>query len=325
MKRRFRKLFYSALGCGLILLSLYKATHFKCAPVYSGPQERSQLLLECYDYPKQTINAKVEKIDETQEYVIKRVEFPSTVNVFGEDNNIRINYYEQKRDGKSPTILIFPILGGISFSVKSFANYFASNGFNCAIVRNKKFKIVGDLEEIENFLRQGIINSRQVIDYLVQQEKVDKDRLGSFGISLGGIKVAITAGVDERLRCNVMCLAGGSIADIICYTTERGVVKQRKKVMEERGLTLEELHAELSGIIRSDPLKLAPYMDGRNVLMYIGLFDKGAPRECGIKLWNAIGKPEVIYLLAGHYNAVLYLPYARRKSLGFFRKKFGMK
>ena len=170
IKRRFKKTLYLIVILCLVLLSLDRATHFKCNPAYTNPKERDEALLEYYDYPKNAFDAKVKKLVEREKYVIKRIEFPSTVNVFGEDNNIRIDYYEQKEDGTFPTILIFPILGGVTFPVKSFANYFASNGFNCAIVRNKKFKIVGDLEETENFFRQSIIDNRQVIEYLVHPD-----------------------------------------------------------------------------------------------------------------------------------------------------------
>jgi hypothetical protein len=72
-------------------------------------------------------------------------------------------------------------------------------------------------------------------------------------------------------------------------------------------------------------LKLAKYIDARNVLMYIASFDRVVPRECGDRLWEAIGKPEVIYLFSGHYSSVLYLPYAETRSLSFFKKKFEMR
>lgn len=325
IKRRFKKIFYSALAFGLILFSLYKATHFKCDPNYSGPKKRDGILLKYYDYPKQTIDAKVEKIDETKEYVLKRVEFPSTINVLRADNNILIDYYENKKDGEFPTILILPIAGGIDFSVKSFANYFASNCFNCAVVHNKKIDPSRDSEYVENFLKQAIIENRQVLDYLVQQEKVDENKMGSLGISLGGINAAITAGVDERLKCNVIIIAGGSVADILCYSNDEMLKKPREDIIDRRKINLEQLHTELSEKIKSDPLRLAHYTDARNILMYVALFDRTVPRRCGTELWNAIGKPELIYTLTGHYSSVLYLPYAKRKSLNFFRKKFDMK
>jgi hypothetical protein len=87
------------------------------------------------------------------------------------------------------------------------------------------------------------------------------------------------------------------------------------------GATLEDIHAELTDRIKTDTIALAPYIDARNTLMFIAQFDKAVPRECGERLRQAIGKPETIYLLSGHYGAFLYLPYAQQESLNFIRRK----
>jgi hypothetical protein len=53
------------------------------------------------------------------------------------------------------------------------------------------------------------------------------------------------------------------------------------------------------------------------------MFDRVVPRKCCDRLWEAMGKPEVIYLLSGHYGSFLYLLYAEREALSFFKSKFG--
>lgn len=317
---RSREVFESILVLSVVLFS--SCAHYKCDPAYIGPEKRSAEMLEYYSYPKRTIEAKVEKIDEKKRYVVKRVEFPSALNVFGTEN-IKVDYYVQRKEGKFPTVLVLPIAGGVDFCVKSFAKYFASNGFNCAVVHNRKVDLedTESAEDVENYFRQTVLDNRQVLDYLVEREEVDKNRLGCLGLSLGGIKASIVSGVDERLKCSVIGLAGGSIADITILSEEKEI-KDHMRELIGMDISSETVHAELSEKVRTDPLTLAEYTNARNVLMYIAMFDRVIPRNCGDRLWKAIGKPEVVYFFSGHYSAFLYLPYAQSKSLSFFKKRF---
>ncbi|MBN2183635.1 MAG: acetylxylan esterase [Sedimentisphaerales bacterium] len=308
-----------------VLVSVSSCAHYQCDPDYTGPAPRTAEMLEYYSYPKQDIGAKIEKTTEKKHYAISRIEFPSAINIYGKEN-IKIDYYQQKKPGKYPAVLILPISGGVDFSVKSFARYFASHGINCAVVHNRKADLedTKSAEEIENYFRQTVLDNRQVLDYLVSRPEVDEDRLGCLGLSLGGIKASLVSGVDERLKCCVFGLAGGSIADITISSGEKEIRNSVKKFLKD-DVTPEDIHAELSNKIRTDPLELAEYIDARNVLMYIAAFDMVVPRKCGDKLRQAIGKPETIYFFSGHYGSFLYLPYAEAKSLSFFKKKFGLK
>ena len=313
----------SILAFGLILFS--SCAHYKCDPAYAGPKTRSAEMLEYYSYPRQPVEAEVETIDEKKRYIVKRIEFPSTLNVFGTEN-IRIDCYMQRKEGKFPTVLVLPISGGVDFSVRSFAGYFASNGFNCAVVHNRQFELedTQSAEEVEDYFRQTVLDNRQVLDYLAKREEVDENRFGCLGLSLGGIKASIVSGVDERLKCSVIGLAGGSIADI-ALLSDQGDIKNYMKELIETGVSSETVHTELSEKVKTDPLKLAEYIDARNVLMFIATFDQVIPKTCGDRLWKAIGKPEVFYLFAGHYTSFLYLPLAEMQSLRFFKDKFDMK
>ena len=297
-------------------------THYKCDPAYVGPAKRTPEMLEYYSYPRQKIEAKVEKIAEKKRYIIQGIEFPSALNVFGTEN-IKLDYYMQNKPGKFPTVLVLPISGGVDFSVRGFAKHFASNGFNCAVVHNREFDL-GDTEtaeEVENYFRQTVLDNRQVLDYLVQREEVDSDKLGCLGLSLGGIRASIVAGVDERLKCIVIGLAGGSIADITVLSKEKEIEEYISELIE-MGISPDVIHAELSEKVVTDPLRLARYSDAREILMFTAMFDRVVPRKCCDQLWKSIGKPEIVYLFAGHYSSFLFLPYAEMKSLSFFKKRF---
>lgn len=304
---------------------LSSCAHYQCDPDYAGPRTKPAEMLEYYSYPKQDIEAEVAIKGEKKKYIIKRILFPSTINLYGTDK-IKIDYYQQKKPGKYPTVLILPISGGVDFTVKSFARYFANRGFNCCAVHNRKAEPedTQSAEEIENYFRQTVLDNRQALDFLVTREEVDPNKLGCLGLSLGAIKACLLAAVDERLKCCSLGLAGGSLADITVSSGEKAIKESVKKFVKD-DVTYEDIHKELTEKIKTDPLKLAPYIDARGALMYIASFDRVVPRKCGDKLREAMGKPETIYLFAGHYTSFLFLPYAEATSLNFFKKKFDLK
>lgn len=305
---------------GIVLLC--GCAHYKCDPEYAGPSKRSAELLEYYSYPKQKIEAEIETISERKHYTVERIVFPSALNVFNTEN-IKVDFYVQKKAGKFATILVLPIANGVDFCAKGFARHFTSNGLNCAIVHNRHVDIddIQNAEYVEDYLRQTVLDGRQILDYLGERKEVDSDKFGCLGMSLGGIRASIVAGVDERIKCCVVGLAGGSMADIT-FLSELKEVKRYIKGLAERGISPETIHAEVSDKIITDPLKLAEYADAREILMYVAMFDRVIHRQCGDKLWEAAGKPETVYFLSGHFTSLLFLPYAEHDSLNFFKKKF---
>jgi hypothetical protein len=306
-----------------------------CAPVetsrqYVGPKPVPADLLAYYDYPKRPIEATVEVRAQKKRYDILRIEFPSTINVFG-DENIKIDYYVGRvglappYTPRRPTALMLPISGGVDFSVESFARLFVAHGINCALVHNRKVKIrdTTSAEQVEAYFRQTVLDNRQVLDYLVTRSDVDPNRLACLGLSLGGIKTSLVAAVDDRIQCAVLGLAGGSMADITMHSKEPGIENYVNELLA-LGVEPELIHGELREKVRTDPLRLGPYLDAKKTLMFIAGFDRVVPTWTGKQLRQAIGGPKTIYLLAGHYSSFLYLPYAQRESLHFVKKKFHM-
>lgn len=162
--------------------------------------------------------------------------------------------------------------------------YFASSGIASAIVHRPriKFQPEQDINQIEKYLRQAVVNIRQALDWLVTREEIDAEKTGSFGISFGGIINTIAAGVEPRLKYNVIALAGGSLADIICYSHEESIKVYREKI----------------------------------------IFDNVVGRKYSRRLWKEIGRPEVTYLPFGHYSSILAKWYVKAQSLNFFKNKF---
>lgn len=306
---------------GLLTLALCAScANVRCDPNYAGPKERPAELLEYYSYPKRPIDANVTVTKRGGKYDILHIEFASARNVFS-DERIKLEYYAQKKPGRHPTVLMLPISGGVDFTVTGFAWCFAGQGFNCALVHNREAEIerAESGEEVESYFRQTVLDNRQVLDYLLTRPEVDPSRIGCMGLSLGGIKASLVAAVDDRIRCAVLGLAGGSLADITLHSSEDEISDYIDE-LKAQGINPDQIHSELSNKVRTDPLKLAPYLDARETLMFIAVHDRAVPRFACDQLREAIGRPETAYLLAGHYTSFLYLPYAQLESLLFLKR-----
>jgi len=311
------------------IIALSSCSRVTVNPKYLGPEKRPEAVTYYYDYQKNNLEAIVTETKEKNKYNLSRIEIPSSELFYG-TGNIRADYYEQKKQGKHPTIMLLPISpvsNRVDFVVKGFAEYFASNNFNCVIVHNRKLN-TGDTrtgEKFEAYFRQSVLDNRQVLDYLETRDKVNANKFGLIGISFGGIKAGASAGVDERIKCSVLCITGGSMADICRTSSESKIRKSIDKLKEEYGIPENAIYSEIEGKVRTNPIELGKYIDANNTLMYIAKFDKVIPAECGENLRSAIGKPKTVYLFSGHYTSAIYLPFIQAEALNFFREKLDVK
>ena len=62
-----------------------------------------------------------------------------------------------------------------------------------------------------DIITQTVFDLRRAVDFIHTREELDPDRIGYFGISLGGIIGTIFCSVEERVKVPVIILAGGSL------------------------------------------------------------------------------------------------------------------
>ncbi len=63
-----------------------------------------------------------------------------------------------------------------------------------------------------SIISQTVFDLRRSIDVLQTRPEVNSDRLGFFGISLGGMIGTIFCGIDERIKVPIITLAGGNLS-----------------------------------------------------------------------------------------------------------------
>ncbi|RIL08863.1 MAG: hypothetical protein DCC75_07870, partial [Proteobacteria bacterium] len=143
------------------------------------------------------------------------------------------------------------------------------------------------------------------------EKNYGKRKFASFGISRGAINVAMTAGVDKRLKYNVLVMGGSDIVGIFKHSNQRRLSEYRHTVMEAKGITEDEFYRQLSEQIKSDPKYLAKYMNARDTLLILGVFDRTVPYKYGRKLRKALGLPRTLYLVANHYTGLLFTQFIK--------------
>lgn len=315
-----------------LLTSLPGCINYPLDPGYEGPAARPQTLDRYYSKEDSYLGFTEELVNDQSAFFLKRIQLTSD---FGETT---ISFFQRKQPSKE-LILVFPILGGGSYFSNYFAEYFARKGFDTAIVhRNNDFKKPENIRRIEEIFREGVVRDRIALDFF--EREYGKEQFGSFGISRGAINAAVTAGVDERLQYNVLAMGGSDIVKIVRDSGQPGIKKFRKRVMDQEGMTKDEFYDFLGRTVKTDPKYVASYINAKNTLMFISLFDQEVPVEYGMKLRSEIGYPETVFLVSGHYTSIAFtglaspLPpgtpfnifppdFVETESLAFYNRSFG--
>jgi hypothetical protein len=272
-------------------------------PHYAGPPERPTEIDAYYSKGISFTGFDEQVVSKMKNYTHKRILIES------EAGQIKIDFYQRAEQSKD-LIFVFPVLGGKNILADYFARYFARHGFDTAIVnRVDDFKDPARFYEIEDVFRRGVVRDRVAMDFFEKQ--YHKTEFGSFGISRGAINVAMTAGVDSRLKHNVLAMGGTDLVSLFKESNQRGIVKYRNRVMAFHDLTEEEFYDALRRQIRTDPKNLAHYIDSRNALMFLSVFDQAVPIKYGEQLREQMGNPRTVYVAAGHLTSILFTQYIK--------------
>ena len=291
-------------ACGVLPIS----------PHPQPPEQRPAELEKYYDHSMSYKTFRSEEIKDKIHYKIVRYYVDTDA------GPITIDHYARRVKSDS-LIFVFPLLGGKNVIADYFAEYFAKNGYDTAIVhRNNDFKDPAQFENIEELLRKNVVRDRIAIDFF--EKELGKKEFGSFGISRGAINVAITAGADARLKYNVLAMGGTDIVSIFKNSTQSRMKLYREAVTARKQISSQEFFKQLREKLRTSPEYLVKYMDPQNTPLALSVADTTVPFKYGYKLRHQMNDPKTILLLADHYTSILYTQYAPLlppfRSIGIF-------
>ncbi len=224
-----------------------------------------------------------------------------------------------------PAIVMSPILGGEALLVSDLALDLALDGYHVLLVRRNDLTVDPrrPVTQVEDRLAADVSGQVQALDWLLTHADVDPARLGSFGISAGGIQNAMVAGVDPRYQAHVLALAGGPLADVITSSEEKQLRRLVREGRARTGLTTEALREELRRVVVTDPVALAAFVPPERVLLVMADEDRSVPTWTGERLREALGNPETVVLPWGHYRSILALPLVRTRMRAFLVARLG--
>jgi dienelactone hydrolase len=307
----------------LICLALVGCLHLPMDRNYAGPQPLTDAQRAHFAYPEATPKYTLEEVTNKKGYAKKRITFNGYTAVDFDDHTITIDYYDIHGTEPTPVIVVLPILGGSNDFAKIFARYFAKHGIAALIVhRQDKYKDEIKIDKVDELMKQIVLDHMQAIDWVETQPDLDTDCLGVFGISMGGIKAALLAGTDDRVDAAAIALGAGDLPYVLTHSKEPEIEERLDEVLEEKGMTRDELQAALEERLTVDPLTYAPHIDAARTLMILAAFDNVVPIEKGRELRRAAGKPKTTFIASGHYSSIAYLPFIRPQILRFFRRQF---
>src|ERR1051325_4157336 len=120
-----------------------------------------------------------------------------------------LDYFLPLTKEKHPVVLILPMLGGSYPLEKYFAAYFAKRGFAAIIVHREKMRKDSTTAALDFMLKQSVLDNMRAIDWIETRPELDAGSIGVFGISMGGIKGALLAPLERRVRASILGLVGG--------------------------------------------------------------------------------------------------------------------
>ncbi len=256
---------------------------------------------------------------------IAAVTFPSPVRTELERNNtVHCEYYRPRADGPVPAVIVLHILGGDFELSRLFCNALAHHGVAALFLKmpyygprrdpeSPRRMISPDPEETVEGMTQAVLDIRRAVAWLEAREEVDDERIGIFGISLGGITAALATTAEPRIRKACLVLAGGDLGEVAIDSPRLARVR---RAWEEKGGSREEFLKALHNI---DPVRYAANARDRKILMLNASRDEVIPKACTESLWQALGRPEIVWYPGGHYSVAWHLLNAIDRVNTFFQ------
>ncbi len=270
-----------------------------------------------FDIPDRGFTWTLEQKKATRKWIEYELTFPSPVKTDSDENNtVPCKYWVPVDDGKRrPAVVVLHWLGG-SFDVldvvcqrlaeegiATLMPYMPGYGKRKAKDAAKRIKMVSpDTPRTIAAFRQAVMDIRRAGDWLASRPDVEPARIGIMGISLGAVVASLASSIDLNFHQVVLLVGGGDLPTVVLNGSKETI--DLKKKAEEDGLTYDKMREQWQPI---EPLTYASRLDRGAVLMVNAENDQVIPRAATEKLWEAIGKPEILWCKADHYTWVIFL------------------
>jgi hypothetical protein len=205
-----------------------------------------------------------------------------------------------------------------AFAARYLAGRFAHRGIHAAVIVPEKVFLETHLTptEVEARLRDAVIAARMSFLALREMNEVDANQVHYLGVSAGGIFGGVLLAVEPSIRRAALVLPGGDLPRILQESEESTVVAYRD-AWKARGVDPEALRLQFAKDVRTDPQRLARFVEPDRILLFLGVSDTVVPVATGLSLRTALGDPETYLLGGNHDTAALCFGFILRQSERF--------
>lgn len=317
------------LARGLLLWALAVSAGVEQGEVDFQPPASEMRVPELFRLEAEVFPFELDEVVRAPGCVVSQLRFPSPIVTPDPENNLVHGEYfvPTGRAGPHPAVVVLHILGSDFPLSRYMAARLADRGVAALFLKlpyygerrpggggpgpvPRRF-LSSDIERTVRSMRQGVCDVRRGLRWLAARPEVDASRLGVTGISLGGIVSSLVAAVDPEVQTGVFLLAGGDLPQILWGMPEAAGFRE---TWRRSGRTLQDLRCLTAPF---DPITYADGLRGKRLLMIAGKIDEVVPPLSTHALWEAAGRPPILWYDCGHYSAAGYLLPGIRATVEF--------
>jgi len=234
------------------------------------------------------------------------------VSAFPVNNTVYCEYYAPKNRKNLPAVIVLDILDGRQVVSRGEALWLAQHDVAALVVymayygprrptTEKIRMMMPDIEHTVNAITQTVLDCRYATAWLASRPEVDAKKLGIVGTSMGSFVGGLAAAAEPRLKSACLLLGGGGLVDAF-YEHPKGA--ELRRINELLGGSKDRLKKLIDPI---DPITYALQLKPKNLLLIAASRDDVVPPAAMKKLWEATGKPKILWLDATHVGAAAYV------------------
>lgn len=240
------------------------------------------------------------------------VTFPSPVATrFAENNTVHAEFFAPVGGSNRPAAIVLDILDGKGLVSRGEAVWLAANGVPALVVTlpyygprrpaGSTLRLLSpDIPASVANVRQAVLDCRWAVAWLAARPEVDPARVGVIGTSLGSFIGGLVAAADPRVSSACLLLGGGGLVDAFYDHPKAGPVLAALRLI---GIGKDELKA---AVAPADPLTYADRLKAKSLLLIAASRDDVVPPVAMRRLWEATGKPRIVWYDATHVGAAAY-------------------
>jgi len=301
-----------------------------------------------YQSGEQPFNLRLKKT--TVKWAWHGVDFPSAFhNSHWGRSIVRGEYFQPQGSSRAPLVILLHGMGDHSvIPCKLLAKSLASNGTACLILylmvhssrlpeHMKQQYPVFTAEEWFQIYQTSVIEVRQVIDWAMNREEIDGEKIAVLGISFGGFISAIAMGVDKRVGAGVFIVSAGNSEKVNHMSQLGAIIKDYRRTEAEYQSIQQSYMQYLAEVAEKgveyvtparesfliDPMTYAYNLRQRPLLMINARWDEAVSADAALDFWRACGRPDIMWLPSTHATIWLWYPLISRKIAGFLKASFG--